>query len=59
MMQHNRYLMETLYTKPCAMYNVGAMLPYMNFTPRTKEEILLGGLEEYTKYHKTQGEQNE
>lgn len=47
MMKHDRYLMEELYSKPCAMYNVGAMIPYMDFTPRTKEEILLGGLEEY------------
>ena len=26
--------------KPCNMYNVGAMLPYMNFTPQTLEHIL-------------------
>lgn len=50
MMQHNRYLMEELYTKPCAMYNVGAMIPFIDYTPRTKDEILLGGLEEFTKY---------
>ena len=43
MMLHNRYLMEELYTKQCAMYNVGAMLPYMNFTPRMKEEIIADG----------------
>jgi hypothetical protein len=43
MMLHNRYLFEELYTKQCAMYNVGAMLPYMNFTPRTKEEIVADG----------------
>ena len=42
MMEHNRYLMEELYTKPCQMYNVGAMLPYIDYTPRTKEEILRG-----------------
>lgn len=40
MMEHNKYLMKELYTKPCEMYNVGAMLPYMDYTPRTKEEIL-------------------
>ena len=40
MMQHNRYLMEELYTRPCKMYNVGAMMPYMDYTPRTMEEIL-------------------
>jgi calcineurin-like phosphoesterase family protein len=43
MMQHNRYLMESLYDKSCRMYNVGAMLPYMDYTPRTKQEILNGG----------------
>jgi calcineurin-like phosphoesterase family protein len=54
MMQHNRYLMEELYTKPCAMYNIGAMIPYMNYTPRTKDEILQGELNEFDKYRKTQ-----
>ena len=43
MMMHDRYLMEELYDKQCSMYNVGAMLPYMNYTPRTKEEILTDG----------------
>lgn len=32
--------METLYNVPCEMYNVGCMLPYMNYTPRTLDEIL-------------------
>lgn len=40
LMQHNRYLMEELYGHSCEMYNVGAMMPYMDFTPRTKQEIL-------------------
>jgi hypothetical protein len=35
--------MEELYTKPCEMYNVGAMMPYIDYTPRTKEEILANG----------------
>lgn len=43
MMMYDRYLMEELYGKQCRMYNVGAMLPYMNYTPRTKEEILADG----------------
>lgn len=51
MMRHNRYLMEELYTKPCEMYNVGAMMPYMDYTPRTKEEILAKG-GEYVKAYK-------
>ena len=42
MMEHNRYLFEELYTRPCEMYNVGAMLPYMDYTPRTLDEIIDG-----------------
>ena len=43
--EHNMMLnvkrqMEELYTVPCNMYNVGCMLPYMNYTPRTLEEII-------------------
>ena len=53
MMEHNRYLMEELYTKPCQMYNVGAMLPYIDYTPRTKEEILRG----YTEWKGVNNEQ--
>lgn len=25
---------------PCRMYNIGAMMPWMNFTPRTFDEII-------------------
>ena len=32
--------MEALYDKPCHMFNCGAMLDYMDYTPRTLEEIL-------------------
>ena len=28
---------------PCIMYNVGCMLPYIDYTPRTLEHILLNG----------------
>lgn len=42
MMEHDRYLMEKLYTKPCEMYNVGCMLPYMDYTPRTLDQIIEG-----------------
>ena len=31
--------MKSLYDKPCNMFNVGCMLPYMNYTPRTFDEI--------------------
>lgn len=40
MMEHDRFLMEDLYEKPCLMYNVGAMIPYMDYTPRTLDEIV-------------------
>ena len=48
MMQHDRYLMEELYGKECRMYNVGAMLPYMDYTPRTLDEILTANQQEAT-----------
>ena len=40
MMLQTKWQMTSLYDKPCEMYNVGAMLPYMDFTPKTLEEIL-------------------
>lgn len=53
MMLHHRYLTEELYTKPCQMYNVGAMLPYIDYTPRTLDEILCAGNTYYrTKFPK-------
>lgn len=42
MMEHDRYLMENLYEKKCQMYNVGSMMPYMDYTPRTLAEIVKG-----------------
>lgn len=42
MMEHDRYLMENLYSTSCEMYNVGCMLPYMNYTPRTLDQIIEG-----------------
>lgn len=41
MMEHDKYLMQKLYGHKCQMYNVGAMLPYMDYTPRTLEQIIL------------------
>ena len=41
MMEHNKHLMKELYAVPCKMYNVGAMMPYMDYTPRTLDEIIL------------------
>ena len=52
MMEHDRFLFEELYTRPCQMYNVGAMLPYMDYTPRTLDEIIAG-------YNKMKGKENE
>lgn len=31
---------EAYYNKPCNMYNVGCMMPYMDYTPRTLEDII-------------------
>ena len=42
MVEHQKYLMEQLYLKPCKMFNVGAMMPYMDYTPRTLNEIIVG-----------------
>lgn len=42
MMEHDKYLMQELYGKQCQMFNVGAMMPYMDYTPRTIDEILKG-----------------
>ena len=54
MMEHDRYIMEQLYTRPCEMYNVGCMLPYMNYTPRTLDEIIKG----YNEYRELSSESN-
>ena len=40
MMENAKRQMNELYKKDCNMYNVGAMLDYMNFTPRTLDEII-------------------
>lgn len=40
MMERVRYEMEALYDKQCNMINVGCMMPYMNYAPRTAEEII-------------------
>ena len=47
MMEKNRDLMENLYDRQCEMYNVGAMMPYVDYTPRTLDEIIEG-----YKFHK-------
>ena len=42
MMEHQRFLMEELYDRQCNMINVGAMMPWMDYTPRTLDEIEKG-----------------
>ena len=39
-MERVKYEMVALYDKPCNMFNVGCMIPYMDYTPRTLEEII-------------------
>ena len=52
MMERNQYEMIALYDKESHMYNVGCMVPYMGFTPKTLEGIV----ESYTKYKERIGE---
>lgn len=40
MTEHDKYLMQELYGRPCQMFNVGAMMPWMDYTPRTLDEII-------------------
>ena len=40
MMERIKFEMAELYEKPCKMFNVGAMMPYMDYTPRTLDEIV-------------------
>lgn len=40
MMEHVKRQMKELYNVPCLMYNVGTMMPYMDYTPRVLEEIM-------------------
>ena len=39
MVQHFQEEMKNLYSKDSKMFNVGCMINYMNYTPRTLEEI--------------------
>ena len=40
MMERVKYEMKSLYNQPCNMFNVGAMMEYINYVPRTLEEII-------------------
>lgn len=39
-MEHTKREMTDLYGKMCRMYNVGVMMPYMEYKPKTLEEIV-------------------
>lgn len=45
MMETNKRQFRDLYDKPCNMFNAGAMMSYMNYTPRTLDEIIEGAKE--------------
>lgn len=36
--------LNNVYNIKCVAYNVGCMMPYMDYTPRTLEEIMSGGV---------------
>ncbi len=38
-MKQVQYEMRTLYDRPSNMFNVGCMVPGMDYTPKTLEEI--------------------
>lgn len=40
MMENFKSQMVALYEKPCEMFNVGCMMDYMNYRPRTIQEII-------------------
>ena len=56
MMERDKKLLEDLYLKPHHMYNVGAMMPWMDYTPRTLDEILAGYMEWHQPNPKPSGE---
>ena len=59
MMEHDKYLMRELYGKQCAMYNVGVMMPWMDYTPRTLDQILRGAAKYDALLDQMQDAQNE
>lgn len=40
MTEHIKAEIDALYQLQCKMFNVGAMMPYMNYTPRNFDEII-------------------
>lgn len=51
MVQHFQEEMRALYLKNSKMYNVGCMIDYMNYTPRTLDEILAANSNEEKMYN--------
>ena len=47
MTENSKRLMRELYDRPCEMYNVGSMMPWMDYTPRTLNEILYAHSKEH------------
>lgn len=43
MIERFKYEMTSLYDKECRMFNVGAMMPRMDYTPKTLNEIISWG----------------
>ena len=41
-MENVKRQMEDIYSIPCHMFNVGIMLPYMEYIPKTLNEIIDG-----------------
>ena len=54
LMEHNRLLLRNLYQKECLMYNVGVMMPWMDYTPRTLDEIVKGAAAYQKNIHEPQ-----
>ena len=42
MMKRVKRQMKELYDVPCNMFNVGVMMTYMNYKPKTLDEIIDG-----------------
>ena len=42
MIENFKFQMQALYERPCQMFNVGVMMPWMDYTPRTLDEIIAG-----------------
>lgn len=47
MIESFRRQMTELYDKQCSMFNVGVMMPWMNYTPKTLDQIVDGYMEAY------------